>query len=261
MEPGVLHAGVRPLLGGWPASGRAPTAAWLDELAGALGRPLNAAGRPLFFSSAPDDALGYEQRILATGCVATRDFSWHDAFNALVWLIFPQTKAAMNRRHCDEMMHPVSPGAGRGPVRDALTQFDETGIVLVSDHPTLLDALRNHHWREALWERRSDMDAAGVFVPGHALLEKVLRPYPGLCAKACYVDAAEFGIRAADVTPAQVDAWLAERIGRRIWPQSPGDLHPLPVLGLPGMTPENLASAYFEDATQFRPLPSRRRAE
>lgn len=249
------------LLGPLPENGLAPTAAALDALVAQQGRPLTAYGVPLSFSSAPAPASGYEQRIADGGCVATRDASWHDTFNALIWLAFPQSKAAMNRRHCEQMSCRPSGGIGRGRVRDALTQFDEDGLILVSDDASVLDALREHRWREALWERRAGIEAARLFVFGHALMEKALAPHFGLCAKALYVETKAFGCAVDELTLAHVDCWLAGRIVSEHWPDSPRDLYPLPVLGLPEMTPDNTHAAYFDDVRQFRPLSRRRLPE
>ncbi|HEY9193911.1 MAG TPA: DUF3025 domain-containing protein [Methyloversatilis sp.] len=254
---GLLHVGLRHLLIALGTDKPEPAA--IDALAAASGRPKTCGGRAIFFSSPPVDGLGYEARIATTGCVATRDGSRHDLFNALVWLTFPLVKAAMNRRHCDEAGRIVQSIAGRGPVRDALTQFDEDGLLLVSDDAALLDALREHRWREAMWERRGSLESARLFVLGHALMDKALVPHFGLCAKACYLHGEQLGQSAADLTPALVDAWLAARITDGIWPRSPLDLHPLPVLGLPGMTPDSESAAYFDDVRQFRPLPAHRR--
>src|ERR1019366_5498406 len=41
----------------------------------------------------------YEPRCYLTGGVQTRENNLHDLFNALVWLVFPQSKAAINVRH------------------------------------------------------------------------------------------------------------------------------------------------------------------
>jgi hypothetical protein len=251
---GPLHAGVLPLLGQLPVDGTPPTAAALDALVARQGRPVTACGVPLSFSSSPAPASGYEQRIADSGCVATRDASWHDTFNALAWLAFPQSKAAMNHRHCEQMSCSEVGSIGRGRVRDALTQFDEDGLILVTEDASLLDALREHRWRDALWERRAGIEAARLFVFGHALMEKALAPHFGLCAKALYVEASAFGEAVDDLTPAHVDRWLAGRIASGHWPDSPRDLCPLPVLGLPGMTPDNTCDAYFDDVRQFRPL-------
>lgn len=253
---GPLHVGVRHLLEQLPADGCAPPAACIDALAVRAGRPLSASGQPLTFAPAPPDHLSYEARIAATACVATRDGHWHDIFNAFVWLTFPLIKAAMNQRHGEEIARLPAECEVRGPVRDALTQFDEDGLVLLSDDVSLLEALHNHRWREALFERRAAVEASKLFVIGHALMDKARAPRAGLCAKALYLDSATLGLPAAEVGTSQLDAWLAGQISAGYWPSAPRDLHPLPILGLPGMTPDNTQAAYFEDVRQFRPRPA-----
>lgn len=254
---GPLHGGMRHLLAALGTD--TPDLAAIDGLAAASGRPVTCGGQTIFFSTAPADGLGYETRIAATGCVATRDGSRHDLFNALVWLTFPRVKAAMNQRHCNEASRIMHTTGGRGPVRDALTQFDEDGLLMVSDDAALLDALRGHRWREAMWDRRDSLKSARLFVFGHALMDKALTPHFGLCAKARYVHGGQMGHSSADLTPALIDAWLAAQIAEGMWPLSPLDLHPLPVLGLPGMTPDNENATYFDDVRQFRPAPVHRR--
>lgn len=226
----------------------------IDRLAATVGRPLNPAGIPLTFTAdAPGEPGGYEARIAAFGRVPTRDACWHDLFNALVWLRYPRIKAAMNARHCAEIA--LRPAGERGPVRDALTQFDEDGLVLVSDDAALIDALRGHRWREAMHQRRAALERARLHVIGHALMDKARAPHVGLCAKVLHLHVDELPGGAADVLAnvAAFDRWLASRIEAGQWPATPRDLKPLPVLGLPGMTPDNVDLAYFDDARQFRP--------
>ncbi|AOF82937.1 hypothetical protein BSY238_951 [Methyloversatilis sp. RAC08] len=251
---------MRPLLDALLPDLTAPAAAWLDAQAERVGRPRTGTGHALTFCASPPDDQPYESRIAGSGCVSTRDHNWHDTFNALVWLTFPLTKAAMNQCHAGHLLHAADRAGTRGPVRDALTQFDEDGLVLVSDDCSLLDAIRHHRWREAMFERRGALEAARLFVIGHALLDKARAPHVGLCARAYLVSSRQLGAVAADVSAARVDAWLARQIDEGSWPRSPRDLQPLPVLGLPGMTADNTCAAYFDDTRQFRPAPRGRAA-
>jgi hypothetical protein len=41
----------------------------------------------------------YEHRIYTSGQVSTRPQSWHDLFNALVWMRYPRIKTALNSLH------------------------------------------------------------------------------------------------------------------------------------------------------------------
>ena len=249
---------MRPLLDELLPDLTAPAAAWLDAQAQRIGRPRTGTGYALTFCASPPDDQPYEAKIAGTGCVPTRDHNWHDTFNALVWLTFPLTKAAMNRCHVGHLLHAADGGGTRGPVRDALTQFDEDGLVLVSDDSSLLEAIRHHRWREAMFDQRHALESARVFVIGHALLDKARVPHVGLCARSLLVCSSELGCEATAVSAAQFDAWLAARMARGDWPRSPRDLQPLPVLGLPGMTADNTCASYFDDRRQFRPASGRR---
>ena len=65
----------------------------------------------------------------------------HDFFNGLVWLVMPALKRRLNALQAAEIaLRGV--GAVRGPVRDALTLFDESGALLQAP-PALLAALRS----------------------------------------------------------------------------------------------------------------------
>ena len=217
---------------------------------------LAADGRRIRFVPPQADGLVYESRIRDTGEVETRPGNWHDFFNALVWLSFPQAKLAISARHVQAM---APAGAARGSERDALTHFDECGIVVLSSQPRLLDLLREFRWRALFAERRADVLRAMRFVVfGHATYESLLNPFRGLTAKAILheVDDVWVGMPVA-AQAAAVDALLAADFanGRCTRPR---DLQPLPVLGIPGVTPDSELASYYDDRWQFRP--GRRRA-
>ena len=79
-------------------------------------------------------------------------------------------------------------------------------------------------------------------------------PFFGLCAKALYrvVDASWLGMPATE-RQAETDAWLAAQLLDAGLLNTPRDLAPLPLLGIPGVTPENESAAYYRDTHQFRP--------
>ena len=69
-------------------------------------------GQPIrFVPSTELDDSAYEQRIYTTGRVSTRPDNWHDLFNALVWVRFPNIKTAMNttRKNLNSQEQPVLP--------------------------------------------------------------------------------------------------------------------------------------------------------
>jgi len=213
-------------------------------------------GRRICFVPPRADDLAYECRIRDSGEVETRPGNWHDYFNALVWLTFPRAKLALSAGHAAAM--EKSADASRGAQRDALTHFDECGIVVLSRQPELLDLLRNFQWKELFAERRAEvMSAMRFFVFGHATYEQLLKPFRGLTAKAVLhqVDEAWLNMPLTEQIVA-VDALLAaDLISGRF--TRPRDFQPLPVLGIPGVTQDNEDLAYYDDTWQFRPGRSR----
>ncbi|AXS78943.1 DUF3025 domain-containing protein [Dechloromonas sp. HYN0024] len=208
-------------------------------------------GQPIRFVPPRPDGQIYECRIWESGEVETRPDNWHDFFNALVWLSFPKTKNAVSAAHVRAMQ---APGEARGTVRDALTHFDECGIVVLSTEPELLDLLRDFRWRELFVERRAEVIGCMRFVIfGHAMYEQLLKPFRGLTAKAVlYEVTADWLQLDGTALRAAVDDKLAADLtsGRYTRPR---DFQPLPLLGIPGVTPDSEDPAYYDDTWQFRP--------
>ena len=66
----------------------------------------------------------YEAWIFQTGSVPTRDLA-HDRLNAMMWLLYPQTKAALNRLQADEISRrgvQAARGSDSGPARSCPSQ-------------------------------------------------------------------------------------------------------------------------------------------
>ncbi len=235
----------------WSAPWFAPIARWRGLLQAPAWRvALSAAardrhvvsgrGRPVFFVDAEDAGdTPYERYVAATGRVPTRA-NLHDAFNALIWLAYPQAKAALNRRQADEIDRLGVRGA-RGPVRDAATLIDESGLLLASDDPGVFDALARHEWRRLLvdWRSRWGRDIV-AFAFGHALLEKLAGPFKAITA--CVVPIPLAGDHDAAA------ARFIERAGL-----APPLLAHLPVLGIPGWWADNEAPSFYDDPAVFRP--------
>jgi Protein of unknown function (DUF3025) len=237
------------------APGRFPG---LEEL-NALSRPsvVSGGGAPIRFvapARGSQPSAQYEIRIYETGEVHTRPQSWHDLFNALVWLAFPKTKAVLNRHHRDEI---IARGGEphRGTARDVLTLFDEGGVVVGAADRALSTLLRESRWKELFWTRREDVRRSMRFlVFGHALYEKALEPYKGVTAKALIVDLPRELLDApADVRLGALDARAAGYFAEADALASTRSLPPLPILGIPGWEPANEREAYYDDASQFRP--------
>jgi len=210
-------------------------------------------GRPLRFVAPGGGALAYEERAYRQGEVETRPGNWHDFFNAVAWLSFPRTKDVFNRRHHRARSAQVAPRQ-RGALRDALTQFDECGAVVVSDDRTLWDDLCGHRWRRLFWERRAEVAARlRVVVFGHASYDLLRAPHPGLCAKAVFLRCPGAWL---DMPMSSLLGRLDERLARHFSDAddlAPRHFQPLPLLGVPGAAPGNAAPDYYDDIRQFRP--------
>ena len=183
----------------------------------------------------------YEQYIFDTGQVPTRE-NLHDFFNGLVWLQFPHTKRRLNQLQAQAI---VADGvqAVRGPLRDALTVFDENGAVL-SAPPALWAALRARDWQALFVDLRPLWREARLVLFGHALLEKLVSPRKPTVA---HVYQAPVAINSI----ASLDAWLAQAVQPGPWSAKP--FTPLPVLGVPGWWPANEVPGFYGDAQVFRP--------
>jgi hypothetical protein len=205
---------------------------------------VNAQGKPLRFVT-PDSRLSardYETGILLSGCVPTRADNIHDLMNALVWLRFPRFKAALNQHHVAAIA--AEPGTQRGRRRDALTVLDESGIWVASLTADLCSALRGREWEVLFWNRRDEVESCMHFVVvGHALLEKVLTPYRSITGKCLLLEPANLGLDAAENGAVAALAAL----------DSPRQLPPLPLLGIPGWD-DNASAAYYRNTEIFRPL-------
>ena len=211
-------------------------------------------GAPLSFVMPSAAGEIYEERIFLKGEVETSADNRHDLFNALIWLAFPLTKAALNRRHAAELDDSQKRGSpARGPLRDALTQFDECGVIVAGSSAELWTALCAHRWREVFVERRDELQRTTRFlVFGHASHDALAAPFAGLCGKALFVEVDHAWLDLPEAAAlAALDARLAALFATGNF--SPRDWQPLPLLGIPGATRDNESPGYYEDSRQFRP--------
>jgi hypothetical protein len=202
----------------------------------------------------------YETRVYARGKVLTRSRNWHDLFNALVWITFPRSKAAINRHHYRELLARQGEGL-RGTPRDVLTLFDESGVIVVNSEPELGALLRDFKWKELFWQRRSEaVESMRFYVFGHSIYEKALQPYKGITAKTVQFEVAPRELeRPLPQQLATLDARLAKYFSDPKALAATEAYAPLPVLGIPGWTPDNEEERYYDDTQHFRP--GRRQAE
>ncbi|XPG43970.1 DUF3025 domain-containing protein [Variovorax sp. KK3] len=183
----------------------------------------------------------YEAHIAQSGAVPTRD-NLHDFFNGLAWLRFPGTKQRLNELQAAEIARD-GVCATRGPLRDALTLFDENGAVL--DAPAALwAALLARDWKRLFVHERPLWREARLLVFGHALLEKLVAPRKALTAHVLWAPGAVHAISVDD------SAMAAELDPRHLRGKP---FAPLPVLGVPGWWAANEGPGFYDDAAVFRP--------
>ncbi|MDP3700682.1 MAG: DUF3025 domain-containing protein [Hylemonella sp.] len=231
-------------------------APWLASLR-ALGEPLaqqvttgrscaevldGAADSPVRFVSQGELPAGtaYEQYIHDRQRVPTRD-GLHDFFNGLIWLHFPQAKRRLNALQAAQIaadgVQPV-----RGPVRDAITLFDENAALLQAPD-ALWEAMLARDWECLFIALRPLWAQARLTIFGHALLEKLVQPRKAITAHVYRVP--------QNLTVGEWDGWLARDLQAQKLAGKP--FVPLPVLGVPGWWPQNEAPLFYADAQVFRP--------
>ena len=223
----------------------------------ALSRSIsNHRGLPLHFIAQEGlpDGVAYETHISACAGVPTRD-NLHDFFNALVWLRFPQIKRQLNALQAAQIAQSGI-GKSRGSARDAATIFDENAALLVLEKSQrgeqLFADLKAHRWQQALYENAHLYgSAAQVWCFGHALMEKLVRPYKAITAHTwvVWVDPTFFTLPIESQTQ-KIDSKVAEQL--RLHPISTRDYSHLPVLGIPTWWPKQDAE-FYADTQVFRP--------
>lgn len=252
---------------------------------------------PVCFVSQHSLPLGesYEAFIRRTGQVPTRD-NLHDLFNGLVWLHLPLSKAKLNELQSAEIARQ-GVGAVRGPVRDAITVFDENGAVLLAPEP-LWQALLARDWAALFITHRALWAQARLVLFGHALMEQLVSPRKPLTAHVFIekfapdmlimqpLEAAgnvAHGVPRSDPVRALTGCGVHEergqggsavaegqRLGLNLAALDTALAHslcaerlagkpftPLPVLGVPGWWPDNESPAFYADTGVFRPARQR----
>ncbi|RDV25273.1 DUF3025 domain-containing protein [Alteromonas aestuariivivens] len=208
---------------------------------------------------AADEERYYEQIIYESGVIPTREDSWHDLFNALIWHEFPLTKRYLNTLHMQDIReYGVHPRTSR---RHRLTHFDECGVVLAVPRQhldranRLLQALADHQWEWAFLECRKWWGEVVIPVMfGHANLEMLLEPFIGLTGKWLAVTVGEEFVCLGSMQQQQMlDVALKERIQALEDFQPPHILKPLPLLGVPHWYPQQQRE-FYANSDYFRPL-------
>jgi hypothetical protein len=195
-----------------------------------------------------DDGLHYEQRIAQQGLIATREANWHDLFNAMIWLRYPELKRALNRQQVADVAQ-IGPRERSRP-QYAQTHFDEAGVVVVLHDPALLALWDAHDWHGLFWRHRDRWLSGAISVAlfGHALLEHALTPGKLLVGKAVAVLAEE------GVTHDSAMRCCAEAIAQQRVLRDPLELRPLPLSGIPGWHADNDEESFHLATPCYQPL-------
>lgn len=189
--------------------------------------------------------MAYEAFIAAERRVPTRD-NFHDFFNGLVWLHYPETKRRLNALQA-EVIAAQGVGARRGPLRDAATLFDESGAVLQAPEP-LWQALLARDWQALFITHRALWSQARLLVFGHAVMEKLLQDRMDVTVHVLL--ASQSGWQ-ADRSIAPDDAAMAAVFTREHLAEKP--FTPLPLSGVPGWHAGNAQASFYANQAVFRP--------
>lgn len=198
----------------------------------------------------------YEPRCYLTGEVQTRQDNWHDLLNALVWLTYPNAKAAINMRHFQALTQgglTDDTTSQRGAVRDTSTLFDESGVIVACADEELAGLLQNFRWRELFWQRREAVrERMGFYIFGHGLYEKALQPYIGMTGQGLLLPVVqEFFSWTAELQRAHLDRRLADYLAGA--GHTTRELSPVPLLGVPGWSADSESESYYDNTAYFRP--------
>jgi len=209
--------------------------------------------------SDPNHSRYYEEIIASDNSVPTRENSWHDLFNALIWIQFPATKALLNTLHMQDIaLHGTHPRTER---RNRITHFDECGVVLALEEGDanksnmLLNMLAQHQWQDSFLTHRHEWGThITPFIFGHANLEMMLSPFIGLTGKWLAVSVPKgFSDMNQWEQRQEVDKSLVKRINElEAFNKSPL-LKPIPLLGVPGWYEEQDEN-FYNNSEYFRPL-------
>ena len=216
-------------------------------------------GKPVRFVPPSHSDPYYEVHVFETGHVQTRADNKHDLFNALAWLVFPRTKAALNARH---VASAETEGSTRGPLRDLLTLVDEGGVIVACARENLAtfeSLVRGFQWKALYWERRAQLLADARFVlVGHSAYEKSLAPYPGITCKALFLPVSRKSLTGPlETLVGELDATAAEWVRALPEDAKPRQMPPLPVFGHPGWLAGSETPDFYADRRWFRVAPQR----
>lgn len=197
----------------------------------------------------------YEARIYLNGVIPTRFANWHDFFNLCMWMSFPLTKALLNQRQYKGLLrhkHCYEKRWQRDCEQNSLTQFDECGLIVLTDRSDLLTLLKNHCWEQLFYQHRQAVGERFEFIPvGHALLERSFQPYLGLTAKALLMKVPDVNyFKTANLK--EIDEFMRDSITESLMSSSGLKTFPIPISGIPGWSHLPQTQFFYRNKIYFR---------
>ncbi|MFT5543603.1 MAG: hypothetical protein ACI97K_000008 [Glaciecola sp.] len=239
-------------------------AALLSELQANLSSIVNANLNKRFVCQnlLPEDQRYYEQIIFEDHIIPTRQNSWHDFFNGLIWFRFPLTKAYLNSQHIAEIeLHGLNP---RSRVRNHITHFDECGVVLFIEGSDLYNELDNafqrQDWLFIFCELRELWHISiRPVIFGHANLEMLLSPFIGLTGKVLLIEVnadvekINLSLNCKENQESNYDLTLLSHIKETGTLEQKKPFYPLPLLGVPNWYYAEQSSEFYKNEAYFMP--------
>jgi hypothetical protein len=219
--------------------------------------------------SMPSDSRYYEQIIFEEHVIPTRRGSWHDFFNGIIWLQFPQTKNYLNRLHISEINnYGLNP---RTQIRNHITHFDECGVVLFVQGASLFATLHLlfeiQEWKTLFCELKDEWNKT-IFpvIFGHANLEMLLTPFIGLTGKVLLVqidhkpllegslqNSNKRTVNQENMSLGYLDTLLLRHIQGNKTFHARRPFYPLPLLGVPHWHYAVQGAAFYANTDYFMP--------
>lgn len=199
--------------------------------------------------------IDYEAEVFNNRCVPTRFGLWHDFFNNLSWLAFPRTKRALIERCMQERREHKST-VERTARQNLLAHFDECGMVICSDEPSLFADLKAFKWKKVFYEEKEKLlTHAFPLIMGHGILEKALAPYIGLTAKSIFLEvSSSFFALSLSEKINTIDEKIAAYLLNPLLPAEPKTLNPLPILGWPDWHFAPQDEKFYNNKQYFRDI-------
>ena len=192
----------------------------------------------------------YEPRVFLKKELQTRTENWHDFFNAMIWLNFPETKSTLNELHFKaSTTRPL--GSNRSTLENRITQFDECGAIIVSNNKQLLKLVEQHQWQSLFIDHQSAFkEDLHCVIFGHAIYEKAINPYIGMTCHCLLLEDKEILEKAKTGNYSDLDHYLADQWRNRI-SLNPQKFNAFPVLGTPGYW-KNQNKDFYQNKKYFR---------